>query len=559
MFINYKPIQFILIFTFLFFSNYTKAQSFDLITSSNSTFNKKTVGVLHVNKNSIQNGYTLLYPSNSTKTFLINNDGKIINQWTSNYNPGQTAYLMDNGNLVRSCKTNNTVFKLGGIGGRIEIKNWHDDLLWEWQLSDSTKCLHHDIKPLPNGNILAIMVEKKLLPDFVNAGRDTLKLSDKELWNEVILEIKPIDNNKAEIVWQWSAWDHLAQNKYTDKINYNTIKKHPELIDVNYNLELNSTADFLHFNSIDFNSQLNQIMVSVRNYSEIWVIDHSTTTAQAKTHKGGKTDMGGDLLYRWGNSKAFGGNTDAKLDGQHSASWIKKGFINEGKITLFDNKATTRHARIVMINPSLNKQTFKYNYILNKGFGPDKEFWTYTQPNFVEGRAGAVQGLQNGNVLITETSKGRLLEITPQKDTAWIYTIPFSNDIALTQNKPFENAGTSFKAEKYSINHSAFLNKKTIEGSSIELNPNVSFSRLEITPTIDSIKPIQLSAQNKCVLPINNVFVFYNKPISVYTKTGDLYDEQIIKENGLFYLGLYNPGIYYIKCNNVISKIEITK
>jgi hypothetical protein len=558
MFISYKPIHSILLYTFLIVSVYVKAQNIDLISSSNSTFNKKTVGVLHVNKNSIQNGYTLLYPSNSTKTFLINNDGKIINQWTSNYNPGQTAYLMDNGNLVRSCKTNNIVFKLGGIGGRIEIKNWNDDLLWEWELSDSTKCLHHDIKPLPNGNILAIMIEKKLLQDVVSAGRDTLKLSDKELWNEVILEIKPVDNNKAEIIWQWSAWDHLVQNKYADKINYNTIEKHPELIDVNYNLELNSTADFLHFNSIDFNSQLNQIMVSVRNYSEIWIIDHSTTTAQAKTHKGGKTGMGGDLIYRWGNNKTFGVNTDAKLDGQHSASWIKRGNLNEGKITVFDNKATTRNARIVMLNPSLNKQTFKYNYIVKKGFGPDKEFWTYTQTNFVEGRAGAVQGLQNGNVLITETSKGRLLEITPQKDTAWIYIIPFNNDKALTQNKTFETAGSSFKSEKYSINYDAFLNKKIVEGSSIELNPKMSFSRLEITPAIDSIKPITLSKHNKCLMPIDNALIFYNKPISVYSQTGDLYDEQTINENGKFYLGLYNPGIYYVKCNNAISKIEIT-
>ena len=202
MFIYYKPIHSILLYTFLIVSVYVKAQNIDLISSSNSTFNKKTVGVLHANKNSIQNGYTLLYPSNSKKTFLINNNGKIINQWTSDYTPGQTAYLMDNGNLVRSCKTNNTVFKLGGIGGRIEIKNWNDDLLWEWELSDSTKCLHHDIKPLPNGNILAIMVEKKSLKDVVHAGRDTSKLSDKELWNEVILEIKPIDKNKCKIFLQ---------------------------------------------------------------------------------------------------------------------------------------------------------------------------------------------------------------------------------------------------------------------------------------------------------------------------------------------------------------------
>ena len=73
---------------------------------------------------------------------------------------------------------------------------------------------------------------------------------------------------------------------------------------VNYNLELNSTADFLHFNSIDFNPQLNQILLSVRNFNEIWIIDHNTSSLQAKSHKGGKCGKGGDLIYRWGNAKA---------------------------------------------------------------------------------------------------------------------------------------------------------------------------------------------------------------------------------------------------------------
>ena len=56
---------------------------------------------------------------------------------------------------------------------------------------------------------------------------------------------------------------------------------------------------------------LDQIVLSNHNLSEIWIIDHSTTTLEAASHSGGNSGKGGDLLYRWGNPQAYDQGTGA--------------------------------------------------------------------------------------------------------------------------------------------------------------------------------------------------------------------------------------------------------
>ncbi len=89
------------------------------------------------------------------------------------------------------------------------------------------------------------------------------------------------------IVWEWYAWDHLIQDYNASKENYGVVGDHPELIDINYGIS-SSLSDWLHANSIDYNEKFDQILISVHNFNEIWVIDHSTTLEEAAGHTGGR-------------------------------------------------------------------------------------------------------------------------------------------------------------------------------------------------------------------------------------------------------------------------------
>ena len=92
-------------------------------------------------------------------------------------------------------------------------------------------------------------------------------------------------------------------------------------------------------NSVDYNAALDQIVVSVHEFSEIWIIDHSTTTAEAAGHTGGRSGKGGDLLYRWGNPRVYraGTKADQTLFAQHNAQWIPRGLPGEGHMLVFNN------------------------------------------------------------------------------------------------------------------------------------------------------------------------------------------------------------------------------
>ena len=47
-------------------------------------------------------GYTLVAPLFSTKTDLIDMEGRLVRRWQSDYTAGQTAYLLENGHLLRA-------------------------------------------------------------------------------------------------------------------------------------------------------------------------------------------------------------------------------------------------------------------------------------------------------------------------------------------------------------------------------------------------------------------------------------------------------------------------
>ena len=441
---------------------------------------QQTVGLFTKNSGE-QDGYVLFSPNSSSETYLIDKCGKLVHKWNTGYAPGLDAYLLPNGELLSTGKITNSYFtNPGSIGGLVQLFDWNNKLIWKYAISDSKKMENHDVYPMPNGNILVCEWERFTASQAIAMGRVASKLNGSDLWSIEVQEIKPVNSGDTQVVWEWHLWDHLVQDKDSTKPNYATVSAHPELLNINYvdtTVNAYGSADWTHANAVTYNPILDQIMISSRSMSEIYIIDHSTTTAQAASHSGGKHNKGGDFLYRWGNPAAYqrGSRSDRTLFVQHNCLWIPPGYPGAGNISVF-NDGTGRpggdYSSADIFSPPVDSNG---NYYLapGKAYGPSSAYWSYTAPTpstFYSAVQGGAEVLKNGNVLICEATKGNFFEVDSNKNLVWRYVNPDGGYGPVTQGQNPSNIAC-FKTVEYTEDYPAFKNVTLKPGAPLELKP----------------------------------------------------------------------------------------
>ncbi|MCK5401389.1 MAG: aryl-sulfate sulfotransferase [Flavobacteriaceae bacterium] len=513
-----------------------------------STSSQNTVGVLLNTANSL-NGYVLFTVHKDT--YLINNCGEVINQWTSSYSSGKSVYLLENGNLLRAAQIPNPGnIAIPGIGGRIELFDWDGNLIWEYEYSTSNVTQHHDIFPMPNGNVLILAATILTDTEALQMGRNPANLTGTELYNEQIVELEPLGSNDAIIVWQWDIKDHLIQDFDNTKDNFGVVNANPQLLDINYLGFSGGGANWLHANSMQYNAQLDQIILSTRFLNEFYIIDHSTTTAEAATSSGGTYGKGGDFLYRWGNPLSYGQGTivDQKLFGQHHPHWIGEGLIDAGKILIYNNglNRSPSFSEINILIPPTSSPGV-YTYTTNTFYGPLYPYYIYTTPvntDFYSPILSSAQRLPNGNTLICEGTSGRFFEIDTGENIVWEYISPIGSAEILNQGDDPQSINNSvFRAKKYASNYTAFNGKNLTPGSTIESGENMSgCTILSITDNIFSNISIYPN-------PIKNI-LFINARISITKiEVHDLLGRLVKKSKNQDQINLSDlkSGLYILK------------
>ncbi|MDA1008585.1 MAG: aryl-sulfate sulfotransferase [Planctomycetota bacterium] len=370
--------------------------------------------------------WTLVTSTNNTTTTAYDSAGQVARTWTGATGGASIGYLAPDGSLVRPSIHTAGAYNSAARGGRIQIWNAAGTLTNDLLVSTAAFQQHHDIRRMPNGHILCIAWEGHTQAEGTAAGRVGLT---GPIWPETILEIEPTGYSTYNIVWRWSLWNHLIQDVNPSLPSYGVIAEHPELVNINFGTIAAGSGDWNHANCIDYNAARDEIVLSSRTFNEVWVIDHSTTTAQAATHLGGNRNRGGDLLYRWGNPNAYGRGTvaDKVFFTVHSAHWIPAGLPGAGNILAFNNGDRTGTANdystVVELVPPRDPNG-AYVISSSNPFGPTSPVWSH-------GVAGAFYGgptqcgafrTRDNTTMITLTNSGVVFEVNASGQTVWTRT-----------------------------------------------------------------------------------------------------------------------------------------
>jgi hypothetical protein len=360
------------------------------------------------------NGYVLYSSMGGSAAYLMDSTQTNIKSWTSlPSSTGYSSYLEPGGILTRSAKATGVSFSGGPICGKVQKHDYAGNLIWDYTYSTTGYVTHHDICPMPNGNVLVIAYERKTAAEVTAAGGTNAI----EMWPDKIVEIEPTGATTGNIVWEWKSWDHLMQNVDATKPNYVTsLVDHPEALNINYK----QAKDWQHMNGVDYNPILDQIAWSSHNHNEWYIIDHSTTTAEAAGHTGGNSGKGGEILYRWGNPTAYGASGTAILNVTHDSHWIPEGSPNAGRLVGFNNKGvSSSQSSIDQVNLPING--YLYNRTAGMAYGPT----TYDNRHAVNGYSsnmGSSEQLSNGNMLVCVATSGKIYEINAAGTQLWTKT-----------------------------------------------------------------------------------------------------------------------------------------
>ncbi len=247
-----------------------------------------------------------------------------------------------------------------------------NNLIWE-----KTNTIHHDI----------FITEDKRIITF---DKECKKYKRREVDFDTIVEY----DFSGEKISEYSIYENLKEfQKYHNKLSLDFIKL--PLLDFARRKDKSpwgGNYDYYHINSIqiipenilgkkDKRFQKDNYLISFRHGSLIYILDKDTKKIVYSINQFSIKD---------------------EIQGQHGVQ-----LLENGNILMFDNGRYRRWSRVIELNAiSLEIE------------------WEYRTEIFFSEAQGYVQKLKNGNILITISENGRVIEVTKDKKIVWEFYNP---------------------------------------------------------------------------------------------------------------------------------------
>ncbi|PCI96335.1 MAG: hypothetical protein COB15_10700 [Flavobacteriales bacterium] len=360
-------------------------------------------------------GYALYSDGGSYNAYLIDKNGAIAHTWACAEEANYATLLKDNGNIIRGAVNQNNTFSAPTVAGIIQELDPSGNVVWQFDYyANNSHTSHHDITLMPSGNVLLTAYEIKSTSELSAAGF-TQGFFPSEKWPTHFVEVAQ-NGTGGQIVWEWHMWDHMIQDTDAGKPNFGIVANNPQLMDINVSTTaFGFSGDWFHVNGVDYNPTLDQIVFTSRYTNELYIIDHSTTTAEAASHTGGNAGMGGDFLYRWGNPSNYGSTSTQTIpEAVHDPRWVKAGRPNAGYIQFFNNEGQSNgNSAIDAINPPMSGSNYTSN-------GPTTYDWRHNCLTSATGQSSHDR-MSNGNTFVN-VSNQYMYEVDVSGTMIWQYS-----------------------------------------------------------------------------------------------------------------------------------------
>jgi Arylsulfotransferase (ASST) len=310
-------------------------------------------------------GYILYCPLNTPLTLLLDRKGEVVHRWTHDVDAGQWAYLLPNGNLFYMAKVRDENWQLWPTfryfkGGAMREITWDGKIVWEHR----DPFQHHDARRTPEGGVIYLSTER-IPAEISKKIKGGHAVGDAPMYADKVVEV----DAKGKVIWEWRVLDHLDP------------EREPTMFNV-------PRFEWTHVNTI-VPLEGERIMLSARHLSSVFIIEKAT----------------GKIVERIGglDSDLFVGQHDPKLR-------------KNGNLLIFDN-GTYRSkfgivpsSRILEIDRATKQIVWEYK---------DTPHFYFYSPHI-----SGVDELPNNNLLITEGARGRMFEVTREKEVVWEYINP---------------------------------------------------------------------------------------------------------------------------------------
>ncbi len=344
------------------------------------------------------NGCTVFANHFNKEWWLINMKGQIVHHWDMPSPTASGVSILPNGNHLRISKTGiEPTANIGSVGSDLVEVDWEGNVVWKYV----DPYMHHDYHLMANGNFM-LNRHVPIPPEIaakLKGGIPETELEDGSMYGNGHHEI----DRDGNVLWNWVGYEHFD----------------PEI----ESCPLCPRSCWDYVNGIDVFPN-GDVLASVRFHNTLIRIDKNT----------------GDIKWTWGAWE---------LGHQHDPS-----VLENGNVLVFNNNyhglPEYEHRRHVNVGA--------FSRILEIDPITDEIVWEYRDPianNFFSPVCGSAQRLPNGNTLICESTKGRLFEVTPDKEVVWEFISP----VYEYRQRTWGWTNLIFKAARYGYDYPGFKDK----------------------------------------------------------------------------------------------------